>query len=404
MSDYKTPNQIVNDTLQTLELSPIFKNNYNSINLLDGNLSAALFYAVHYESSNSKNSLKHCKKLIEIALEHCEESDTLIGTFSSGIGGLAWLMLYLDKKNHINFDESYFEEFDEILKELAYNFFDQLEYDYLHGALGIGLYFILRKDKKVIATMLDKLMNISETNNLGRFWKKIDHYNNLKNNQYAINLGLSHGIPSILQFAIYVYKSSLETSISLQIIKDCFSFLTKMLDQSSSNGMIFPSSITFESDKIVFKKEGRLAWCYGDLTVFYTLLSCCDILGDESSKKRLLQLSEKLTQIKDKRLCKLTESNICHGYFGVSHIYQKLYIKYGVDSFKKASDYWWKKGVEDVQQENPISNYWQLFKDEQKRKSYGILTGISGLGLVSLSRLDNSLISENLNWDKILML
>jgi lantibiotic biosynthesis protein len=63
------------------------------------------------------------------------------------------------------------------------------------------------------------------------------------------------------------------------------------------------------------------------------------ISGDLSSKKALDMLLH-VSKRRDINECKIQDSCFCHGSSGVGYIFQKLYLKTGLDPFATAADYW----------------------------------------------------------------
>lgn len=100
-------------------------------------------------------------------------------------------------------------------------FISMNDYDYLHGSIGIALYFLEKCTKNIIELYIENFVKQLISNSIstgeGKIaWKSYSP----KNKSDEFNLGLSHGIPSIIVF--------LSKCIKKRILKDEISnYLTR---------------------------------------------------------------------------------------------------------------------------------------------------------------------------------
>jgi len=93
--------------------------------------------------------------------------EDFIFTHCSGLAGIGWLYEYLSQRKITDFDTNAFlEEFDSCLEKALKQFMLLANYDFLHGAVGVALYFTKRIAKKrglvsVLNRFLDDLEKVS---------------------------------------------------------------------------------------------------------------------------------------------------------------------------------------------------------------------------------------------------
>ena len=142
-----------------------------------------------------------------------------------------------------------------------------MNFDYLHGALGFGIYFLSRIQKnRKVENYLIELVNELEKES------KIDIKNSLrwpplkmtKDTKGVIsNLSLSHGMASIIVFLSKVYNQNILKEKNYKLLDGAITYILSNHLDSSIFYSCFPSMIV-ESEK---SSNSRLAWCYGDLGI-----------------------------------------------------------------------------------------------------------------------------------------
>jgi len=93
------------------------------------------------------------------------------------------------------------------------------------------------------------------------------------------------------------------------------------------------------------------------------------------------------------------DAGICHGSAGIALIYRRLYIETGRDEFREATQYWINQTLNFSCFDDGLSGYKTLVKEGWKC-DYSLLTGISGIGLVLLSYLENN----QQQWDELFLI
>lgn len=335
--------------------------------------------------------------LINIITSINENSYT---NYCSGIAGVGWLICFIDEKKYVNLNsDKILNPLDKYLYKVMINNALNNNHDFFYGSIGYGFYFLKRLEttknknlKKKYTNYLFKLLKalkattITHNNNL--VWEtKTDLEKDIK----CINLGMPHGIISILNFlcrlyhieALKEYCSELIINIS-SLIKEIFSF-SKKKDLS-----FFPNFLI--QDNLNTNNNSRLAWCYGDLSIGNTLLSVYEITKDSLIKKITFEILNKCLTRKDLDENYVIDPFICHGAFGISQIFRSIYLKTRKLKFLQASKYWTNIGIKMLEKEFESNDF-----------KFSIIEGFSGIGLSLINYLDN-LDNLSTNWDECLMI
>jgi len=138
--------QRLSDTLD--EISDILLNfsieKNTEIGALAGISGIALF---HFYYAKFKDDEKHQEKGTELIYEVLNriEKGYNYPTFCDGIAGALWVIELLKQEQFIDIEEDIVtEDVDIYLYEKMQNFNGDNDFDFLHGAIGIGYYFLKR--------------------------------------------------------------------------------------------------------------------------------------------------------------------------------------------------------------------------------------------------------------------
>ncbi|MBS1780027.1 MAG: hypothetical protein JST70_11920 [Bacteroidetes bacterium] len=319
-------------------------------------------------------------------------------SFSNGKAGVNYYFSNLFKNGMLSkYDYDMLSSDDSHLKHISLTLLKNGNYDFLHGSLGIA-YYILHSTVPtdfIYFNQLFKELSEITTTDTNFLFHNYDHINQVVEKN-KINLGLAHGLPSILKFCLSCYKFKVCENHAKLISNIIIKFMLNVASNPIDN-CAFPSIYVKDEPLQVSK---RLAWCYGDLGIGLILYQAAITLEDNELllfASNLLIQSTQRTKVEDTLIY---DGGICHGSAGAAHIYNKMWNYTGETEYKLASAFWIKKTLEFAKYQDGLAGfkkYNSMLKIHQN--DFGILEGIAGIGLVLYSYITN-----DFSWDYCLMI
>lgn len=391
------------------EIRDILVNSYSpeDIGLMGGASGVALFLAEYGKFFNDSEAIDKTISLLEyindaqnMLMNKPKEGFPICG-FSEGAAGVFWTQKYLQKIEILQEDEE--GENDQILDLFSeFSKFTLLNnnYDYLYGGTGMLLALLGHHsfDYKM-EELLEMVVKISKVNSeIGRYWVRPDLKGDTEfkeENLTLINLGLAHGIPSILTIMAKCYKSSYQQLNVLEIInqsvKSIFMYKTPLNDSLS----LFPDSNTLKDI------PSRLGWCYGDLGIGIMFALLGKKFNNVSWSKMAIEICIHASERRNLFENRVVDAGLCHGTAGISHIYNRMYRYTGIERFKETSDFWMQETLKMGRFKDGLAGYkTDHGPDEGLVNDYGLLEGIAGIGLALLANIDD----KDPAWDECLLL
>ena len=266
------------------------KSEGESFGLYSGEFGQLLFLLYYSKfSQNEKHAILTEQYAVKL-LEQFVEKEKL-HTFCSGHSGILYLFEFLRENDIIDLDVNDVQPFLEnyIVSRMRWDI-QQQNYDYMHGALGVGLYFLKRNtNPKYIQELIDFLYHMAEkdTNHQIFKWESvIDPEKNL----IGYNLSLCHGISSIIIFLSRIVKSDMNEIKILEMLSGAVNYVLSQQIDYFQYGSYFPSYIKKGSPEN--NSKSRLAWCYGDLGIGSDLLIQHDFFNiDRHTQRRKIDFS-----------------------------------------------------------------------------------------------------------------
>lgn len=392
------------------EIAPLIvenlQNKMNNFSLLGGNLGEVIF--LYYYSRVDKEYEEKADEALEKLLEKVSiDNGYFVSTYCNGFAGLGIALHLLEEEGFIEGSADVLEEVDLLLKYSLGQEIRNKNYDYLHGAVGIGFYFLKHskykpvKSKVQLQRILDYLADtaIEDPASKGLKWEDVDR--NGENGEVKIryNISLSHGMSSITIFLARLLALDIlpekESQIRQMLEKTLNYILAQQLDPQIY-GAYFPS-FSKESDKPI--RGSRLAWCYGDLGIAIALWQAGKIL----QRKDCTQLSLEVLRYaavyrRDLGTNYVYDAGMCHGTAGITQIFYRMYKETGLPELNEAYEYWKGQTLKMAYHVDGLAGY-KMYnaKDAKWTHETSILEGIAGIGLLLLSSVTS-------DWDEILLL
>ncbi|MCP5051679.1 MAG: lanthionine synthetase C family protein [bacterium] len=357
--------------------------------LMGGKAGFALFFFYYAKFTMEDKYADRGVELLSEIFDSINEGFTF-HTHAGGLSGIGWTVEHLAQNGFIDADTNeVLEDLDAYLhKTMLYDIKNE-NYDFLHGAVGNGTYFLARgADSKAgtcLKELVDQLDEVGHSDDDGaRKWlATLDHEKGTK----GYNLSLSHGIASIIVFLAKVLETGIYNEKTSQLLNGAVQYLLKYkLDREKFNSN-FPSWITKE-DPLT---PSRLAWCYGDLGIGCALWIAAQSTGNKEWEKIAVDTLLDSTGRRAIKENSVLDVGLCHGSAGIMHIYNRAYHYTGNKTFKETTRYWAEHVLKMATHEDGLAGYkaWHTEKYGGWIAEPAFLEGVSGIGLSLISLLSD---------------
>jgi lantibiotic modifying enzyme len=311
-------------------------------------------------------------------------------SLANGFAGLMWVIQHFIRIGLLEDEAGQFlTDLDQHLQVSLEADYINRNYDLLHGLVGKGLYLLERLPHPASAEVLKKLVDQLES--LAVEGADILTWQDPSASSVnTYNLGMAHGVPSIISFLAKVHRSGVTPKQTHVLLTKATSWL---LQQEKPVGYSrFPLAAGMEV-------QSRLGWCYGDLGPALALFHAAQALGRNDWRTQALDVARYASQrtIENGNLSRHTlhgwlDTGFCHGTAGIAHIFNSFYQVSRSKEFKNSAQYWLKLSLPPLPADEGIAGYVQLsFDAERKSKpcleNTALLGGATGVGLVLLSFL-----------------
>jgi lantibiotic modifying enzyme len=366
--------------------------------LMFGKSGVALFYFYYSRFSKEPEYARKGMKLIVEVFDFVNKGNDF-HTFCDGIGGFAWTVEHLVRNGFIHKDDvPFLNQLDHFLYNKMLTDAKNGDYDFLHAAMGIGLYLLSRSHISKCRSYVLEFIELLESNaiDVDQDFIKWNSPCGINNGEIGTNIGLSHGMSGVISFLCKAHSVlSPETKIESLLQKSVNYIISKQNNYSITQSY-FPSYLTEANEKIGGKKYG---WCYGDTGIASAIYRA----GEVTSNLKWKQLGKDVfvglgnTPILSDDIP--LDAGICHGSAGVAHMFNKMYLRTGAESLQAISFEWFKETLRKASlTERP--QYKSYSPDcKTSRDDNGLLRGIAGIGLTFITAL-----SGISNWDECLLL
>nr|WP_294894827.1 lanthionine synthetase C family protein [uncultured Pedobacter sp.] len=361
--------------------------------LMSGNAGLAIYYFYLFKLFKKKVYLQRSRVLIDEAISSLEKDDFTFD-FSNGLSGIFWAYQHLINQGLTPINKiSNQSEINNHCQQFCRNAFNSQNLDILYGSIGPNILFLEQEDAhksyKFVEENIKLLVDSSISEGVCIKWP-----NNFLNDSNEIDLGMPHGISGILSFLTVCYKKGISRKTVFHLIHGCINFLERSGNPPDFHSW-FPSKVGDFSPS-----NSRLSWCYGDLTVCKSIWNAGAITGKKSWCKLSIDILTKSCGRLDFEETGVVDSGICHGSFGVAHLYNRVYQRTHIEEFRKAGIHWFNKYLN--LERSDLNKSLKILNSENKGRdeSIGLLTGSIGIELTLISAFSD--ISPS--WDRCLLL
>ncbi|MEM9859538.1 MAG: lanthionine synthetase C family protein [Bacteroidota bacterium] len=378
------------------------------LSLYGGTTGIAMFYANLYELTGDSSYLEKCESLIVFTIEKLSKVE-ISHRFSDGISGIAWGIDYLINKEFIEDDgEDIFELLDDYIYDSARLDLKVGNYDFLHGGMGAVLYALQRlksnKSMSFLKDFINEISRIKEEDRFGFKWEDPFFLKEKYSYSKTYNLGMAHGIPSILEVLRRIYSKHLFEEETSRLVHGGLSWIEHCKLNTPESPSIYPNCVL---DKIG-QSDGpsRMAWCYGDLSLAILFWKCGETYKKENWKHEGMNLMTNSVKRSDPLQNKYYDAGICHGTAGIAHLFKRFHNATQRNEFNQRSIFWINETLNQSRHKSGLAGY-RLYSRTEKndvvyhrwKNSHFFLEGIAGIGMVLISHLNNKT-----DWDNCLLI
>ncbi len=371
--------------------------------LFTGYLGIVIFYTYlskeMLQEKATQNAINYLNKSINILgkMEHINYS------FSEGFSGVKWSLKFLQDEGLIASQQDVNESIIDLHNIDDINL--TKSYDYLYGGLSSCLtaiaYISNKNSVKYLTNIVAKLYEIADKKYTNEYsWVSYDHNGLIP--QY--NLGLSHGIPSIISIICLIYECGIQKRLCLNLLNGAINWILKHKHSDDSLSM-FPTAIP-KDQSTTQSRSSRLGWCYGDLGIARSLWLAGKVTNNNTWKDEAVKIMLHASIRKNLNENIVLDAGLCHGSVGIAHIFNRFYQDTQIETFKETSLYWYKVTLDFAQFRDGIGGYKIYLSSEMKEEngkwinSSDFIDGSTGIGLALLAAVSDI----EPKWDRCLLL
>jgi len=383
-----------------------FQNPSPGYGLLGGKMGEILFF-YYYSSINEKFKDLADTKLDKLIEDISEGNIYHASSFCNGFSGVGIGLHLLEEKGFIEGTDDMLDDLDDILTHTLIKDIAKNNYDFLHGAIGIGFYYLKHyksnpvKSGENIKRIFDYL-NISAVHDErtgGCKW--IEIAKDLEDKNKIIrryNLSLSHGMSSIIIFLSRILDKNIggiDNTKVKELLERAITYIINQRIDYKIYGSYFPN-IALENTETISKS--RMAWCYGDLGIAMALWHGGKSLNRKDIAELAIEILLYSTTRTDINDTLAFDAGLCHGAAGIGQIFYRMYKETQEPELLNAYNFWKAETISMLYHNDGIGGHKKFnSKDKIWENSSAVLEGSAGVGLFLLTEQDP-------DWDEILLL
>lgn len=372
--------------------------------ILGGSSGVGIFLAYYSQLRNKPEFLDIVIENLTKSIDYIGESTDIDWNYGTGLSGLIFSITHLIQKGFFEDEENdvIIGVDPHISKIMSYELWNG-NYDFFTGAIGYCSSLIHLSNTNPIEiheSLLDfigilyKKRERIHKNAYG--WQSvIDETNG--NIVYGFDLGMAHGMASILSILAKLYKLRInKKKAELMIVP----LVNLILATKTNSYSLYPNKCNLNLS--FYKSEqSRLAWCYGDLGISIALWHAAQALKREDWEKEAIDTILHASKRRGLFENGVVDAGLCHGTAGIAHIFNRMYGYTGLEELKVASNYWFAETLKMASFEDGLAGFkaWQGIERGWVNEP-GLLEGIAGIGLALISAVSDI----EPAWDECLLL
>lgn len=374
-----------------------------TLSLLTGQMSIAVFYACLFTNTGNPKYKRKCNRIVNNVIAKIEVTELSNG-FCQGFTGIAWGINYINSLNIVNIDrESFFEDVDGLIYNYSLLAVQNGYFDFMHQGLGGAVYALDRLPSKdatmFLHNIVDALDEIKKADESGfTFDDKLSDRELGSQSEPKYSLGMAHGTTGVVSLLLRIYEEGINRPLAEKLIKGSIQWILNHKIPLPKSPSIFPHSFI---GSVMVGFPSKLAWCYGDLSIAYVLFCAAKIFNRGEWLSEALATMQNCIGRREPLSNPDLDPMFCHGTVGISYLFNKFYYLTGDDQYLMESHFWLEKTLNFAVHKDSPGGFKKIdvLRGKIWVNDYGILDGVSGIGLTYLSFL-----RPDLDWDKSLLL
>jgi hypothetical protein len=349
---------------------------------------------------------------LDRAIEAVAERPMGFGLYA-GFPGIAWAAEHLQRRAAAPGDDELAEgDVDDVNAEIDAALDDLLSpsgwrgpYDLIGGLVGLGVYALERLPRPpaaaCLAAVVDRLAELAESGPGGVTWLTSPEH--LASRVRAFHpeghydLGLAHGVPAVLPLLALAWRAGVREPVASYLLSDGVRWLLAQREEAGS-----VSCFTTWIAPGVERTPARLAWCYGDPGIAVALLAAARLAGRPDWEREALAVARRAAE-RPIEGAGVWDAGLCHGAFGVAHLFNRLHQATGDELFARTARVWYREGLRFREPGRGVAGFaaWERGDGEEPRwrPDGGFLTGSAGIGLALLAAAT----PHEPAWDRVLL-
>lgn len=370
---------ILKDIVNTV-LDDVHKNDNQNYSLLGGDLGQSIFlyFAASAGLCKYSEANYYLKKILDSV-----RSSPIIHTYCNGIAGLCVGLTMLERYGFIEGVTDSIPIYDENLTQKL-KYYLNGNFDFLHGAVGIGMYFADRSSfdntaLKNTQSLLNRLYETHLSNDDGGiYW-----FFPKKEGPLEQNLSISHGISSVVIFLVRAYKHLVMDKSKERCIN-----LLNGIGQYIKSNLKDPSILGCYTPMLPHYSKSRLGWCYGDIGTSIALRA----IGETIGNSELLEMSNEIAlhiaiHRQDLNSNAVYDAGLCHGSAGIAHFFYNCMEFYNDSIFKDSYNRWRRITLDMYDYPNKMFGCYK-HSLKSKCRCLNLLEGDTGIALMLMKKHD----------------
>lgn len=376
-----------------------------------GTAGRALFHGYLAKANGDESHAKRTEQLLDEAIDDLARTPMSPALYS-GFTGVAWAAEHLghllggeEEVGGAGEDEDMNEDIDDALLTALKRSSWMGDYDLISGLVGFGIYASERFPRtsavRCLEAIIDRLDEMAEKNGQEVTWFTPPEMLPISNRENTplgyYNLGVAHGVPGVIALLADACRLGVRPERARALLDGAVHWLVSH-HLGEQKGACYPPWVAPNMEP----RPSRLAWCYGDPGIAATLLYAARTTGVEEWERTALAIAAHAARAAPEN-AGVRDAGLCHGAFGLAHLYNRIHQAGGGELFGEAARLWCRLGLEMRRPGEGIAGFQAWLPGEDKGPGWetdsGFLTGAAGIGLALLAAVT----SVEPEWDRLLL-